>query len=218
MKRESTTKYIELPGFPPVPFIFIPETGVKRTIVVYGDSFAEAALHNAKGQSRKHPRNNTVNSWMWYLASFLHAKIITYGASAGSEQLTYDLFCKTQDVQRDATIIYHTCSVREDDCFNLPWLKKSDYTDWDKKIIEPCVHLYWTDRLYSFKNGSSFSTKYHLSHCSDPNVVESEILVPNVDESLLHLGANHSNPKGNLLLAFELTRYFKNRLEWETVF
>ena len=48
MKKDLTTKYIELPGFAPVPFIFIPETSIKRTIVVYGDSFAEAALNNAK--------------------------------------------------------------------------------------------------------------------------------------------------------------------------
>ena len=59
-------KQIKLAQYPQLPFIFTPETNVKKTIMVYGDSFADAAETYKIGMGLDPPANNTVNSWMWF--------------------------------------------------------------------------------------------------------------------------------------------------------
>ena len=153
-------KRIEIPNYGFLPFTFTPETGINKTIMVYGDSFAGV-------QKTTLGNNNNVHSWMWFLATFLQAKVITYGVSGGSEQLSYHLFNHTLDEPRDATIIYHTPLGRPDKYTKRPRLTYSDYVEWDKRINGALVHLYWSGQkpIYKFKQGTSFPTKYHLTHC-----------------------------------------------------
>ena len=214
-------KRVKLLNYPQRPFIFVPETGVNKTIMVYGDSFAEAAREYESGKT--HGYNNTINSWMWFLATFLQARVVSYGVSEGSEQLCYQLFMDTIDVPRDATIIYHTQENRVDKSgLLLPYLKRPDYVEWDKCTNNSTVHLYWVDSkpLYKFKLGASFNTKYHLSHSNDPNVFENifEGKKIHFDELLKGRSANHVTQPGNLLLAIKLTQYFKEHLKWTAVF
>jgi len=219
-------KRLELPDYPSIPFVFNAETGKNKTIVVYGDSFAEAAMQHQTDITNpvNSEADNTVHSWMWYLASFLRSKVITYGVSGASEALTYDIFKKTQDVPRDATIIYHTHPLRPDNISGnrLEILKKSDYKNWDSIIPSPTAHLYWSDSLYKFKNGKSFRTTYHITHANDvpPNELWRSNL-PNeveIDVRYKYFGTNHVNVKGNLLLGIMLTKYFKEELKWNAVF
>ena len=187
--------------------------------MVYGDSFADAAETYKIGMGLDPPANNTVNSWMWFLATFLQARVITYGVCRGSEQLCYELFKRTLDEPRDATIIYHTRESRLDFTYSLPHLTYSEYTEWDNYINDSTVHLYWLDEkpIYKFKQGTSFHTKYHLTHCADP-VPKFEDKDFRFDESLQGRSANHATQPGNLLLAIKLTQYFKKQLNWETIF
>ena len=207
-------KRIEISNYGFLPFTFTPETGINKTIMVYGDSFAGGH------ETHEGDTNNNVHSWMWFLATFLQAKVITYGVSGGSEQLCYHLFSCTLDEPRDATIIYHTRLGRPDKYTKQPRLTYSDYVEWDKRINGALVHLYWSSEkpIYKFKQGTSFHTKYHLTHCCDPtlNVLEDKDF--HFDESLQYVNANHATQPGNLLLAIRLAQYFKNQLKWETVF
>ena len=209
-------KPIKLDRCPQLPYIFTPETGVNKTILVYGDSFASGH------KTHEGDTNNNVNSWMWFLATFLQAKIITYGISGGSEQLCYDLFKRTLDEPRDATIIYHTRLDRPDNFTGQPRLPHSDYVEWDKLSNDSTVHLYWGSEkpIYKFKQGNSFHTKYHLTHCCDPSAIP--VFFKNddfyFDKSLQHVSANHATQPGNLLLAIRLAQHFKNKLKWETIF
>lgn len=213
-------KLIKLDRYPQLPFTFIPETGIKKTILVYGDSFADAAKTYTLGVNYDTPVNNTINSWMWFLATFLQAKIITYGVSGGSEQLCYDLFKRTLDEPRDATIIYHTRLGRPDNFTEQPRLTYSDYVEWDKLTNDSTVHLYWNseESIYKFKQGNSFHTKYHLTHCCRRDTIVSEDKDFRFDESLQNTSANHATQPGNLLLAIRLAQHFKNKLKWETIF
>ena len=219
-------KRLEIPDYPSIPFAFNAETGKNKTIVVYGDSFAEAAMQHQEDITNpvNSEADNTIHSWMWYLASFLRSKVITYGVSGGSEALTYDIFKKTQDVPRDATIIYHTHPLRPDNISGnrLEHLKKSDFKNWDSIIPNPTAHLYWSDSLYKFKNGKSFRTTYHITHANDvpPNELWRNNL-PNeveIDARYKYFATNHVNVKGNLLLGIMLTKYFKEELKWNAVF
>ena len=188
--------------------------------MVYGDSFA------AGHETREGDTNNSVHSWMWFLAAFLQAKVITYGVSGGSEQLCYELFKCTLDEPRDATIIYHTELHRLDRTgLDLYRLSYANYIEWDKHTNDSTVHLYWASEkpLYKFKQGTSFHTKYHLTHCCDPTLnvkwrTKLEDKDFHFDESLQYVSANHATQPGNLLLAIRLAQYFKNNLNWETVF
>ena len=214
-------KQVNLPKYPQLPFIFTPETAVKKTIVVYGDSFADAANTYKIGMGLDPPVNNTVNSWMWFLATFLQAKVVTYGVSAGSVQLCYELFKRTLDEPRDATIIYHTEERRSDKTgLDLPRLSHANYVDWDEHINDSTVHLYWDNEkpIYKFKQGTSFHTKYHLTHCVDTTARFANDKDYHFDESLKHMSSNHVTQPGNLLLAIRLTQYFKTTLNWETIF
>ena len=181
--------------------------------MVYGDSFAGV-------QKTTLGNNNNVHSWMWFLATFLQAKVITYGVSGGSEQLSYHLFNHTLDEPRDATIIYHTRLGRPDKYTKRPRLTYSDYVEWDKRINGALVHLYWSGQkpIYKFKQGTSFPTKYHLTHCCNPSLKVLEGRDFHFDESLRNTTANHTTQPGNLLLAIRLAQHFKNQLKWETVF
>ena len=208
------TKKIQIPYHATLPFIFKPEIEVKKTIIVYGDSFAEAA----QGYKDDLPYNNRVNSWMWFLSNFLQARIITYGISGGSEQLCYDIFCRTQDCYRDATIIYHTRPHRLDEYLELGCLNYKNYVTWDEQLNKNTVHLYWNSSpIYRFKNGTAFQTKYHLTHSCDPeNFTKNKKFY--YDPELKYLSANHATQPGNLLLAIKLTQHFKKIHKWETIF
>lgn len=192
--------------------------------MVYGDSFADAANTYQTGLSQPDPANNTIHSWMWFLATFLQARVITYGVSGGSEQLCYQFFKHTLDEARDATIIYHTQVNRIDTYTKIPHLRHSNYVEWDKCIDDSTVHLYWDEEpVYNFKQGVSFYTKYHLTHCSDPDVKLVKLAGRRGDDYhfdalIKNINCNHATQPGNLLLAIKLTQHFKNQLKWETVF
>ena len=214
-------KQVNLPKYPQLPFIFTPETEVKKTIMVYGDSFADATNEYHGGMDCTPPTNNTINSWMWFLATFLQARVVTYGVSSGSEQLCYELFKCTLDEPRDATIIYHTEIHRSDRTgLDLHRLSYTNYVEWDEHTNDSTVHLYWASEkpLYKFKQGTSFHTKYHLTHCVDTTNPFLKDKDYRFDESLQYISANHATQPGNLLLAIRLTQYFKNQLKWETIF
>ena len=207
-------KKIQISNYEELPFTFEPEIKIKRTVIVYGDSFADAALD----YKDELPNNNRINSWMWFLSNFLQARIITYGVSGGSEQLCYEIFCRTKDCYRDATIIYHTRPHRPDNYLKLGHLNRKSYVAWDKLLNENCVHLYWDSLpLYRFKNGTSFQTRYHLTHSCDPDQKFNIHKNFYFDPTLSHSGANHATQPGNLLLAIRLAQHFK-KIGWEMVF
>ena len=219
-------KRLELPDYPSIPFVFNAETGKNKTIVVYGDSFAEAAMQHQTDITNpvNSEADNTIHSWMWYLASFLRSEVVTYGVSGAGEALIYDIFKRTQDVPRDATIIYHSHPTRTDSISgkNLGILRSANFREWDSIIPNPTVHLYWEDGLYKFKKGKSFKTTYHIAHAN--NVPPNELWrsnLPNeveIDARYKYFGTNHVNVKGNLLLGIMLTKYFKEELKWNAVF
>ena len=132
----------------------------------------------------------------------------------------YEIFKRTLDEPRDATIIYHTEGHRLDKTgLKLPWMSYANYIDWDEHTNDSTVHLYWVPEkpLYKFKQGVSFNTKYHLTHCTDPTVFPDDEDYY-FDESLKNISSNHATQPGNLLLAIRLTQYFKTTLNWETIF
>jgi len=204
-----------------IPHIFTPETRVEKTICVFGDSFAEAAREATFFKTKKAWVDKTYFSWMWFLSNFLKAKIYAYGITAGSEQLTYRTYKESLVLERDATIIYHTTAARQDKYdSSLKELSYSQYEEWDRAIKEPCIHLYWGTSLYNFKSGITLpKTQFHLNYCTDYPTKDWRAWgrEDSIDDSLRDTAINHTNIKGNLLLALALTSVFKQKFNWSTV-
>ena len=214
-------KKIEVVNYPTLPYIFSPPVKTNKRIIVYGDSYADAVLqHQRDVENPDSETDNNVHSWQHFLACFLCAEVISYGIQMASEQLIYKIHNKTVDESRDATIIYHTNPTRTDRFYNQPLLTIEDYKVWDKLCKEyPTVHLYWSDYAYKFTNGVSFKSDYHLKFANGEYWAG---LLTNkkrkVDERYRHFSANHMTIHGSMLLAIQLTRHFKNNLNWEGVF
>jgi len=214
-------KKIEVVNYPTLPYIFSPPVKTNKRIIVYGDSYADAVLqHQRDVENPDSETDNNVHSWQHFLACFLCAEVISYGIQMASEQLIYKIHNKTVDEPRDATIIYHTNPTRSDRFYSQPLLTVEDYKVWDKLCEEyPTVHLYWSDYAYKFTNGVSFKSDYHLKFANGEYWAG---LLTNkkrkVDERYRNFSANHMTIHGSMLLAIQLTRHFKNNLNWEGVF
>tara|TARA_B100000287_G_scaffold429863_1_gene483981 strand:+ start:977 stop:1660 length:684 start_codon:yes stop_codon:yes gene_type:complete len=214
-------KKIEVVNYPTLPYIFSPPVKTNKRIIVYGDSYADAVLqHQRDVENPDSETDNNVHSWQHFLACFLCAEVISYGIQMASEQLIYKIHNKTVDEPRDATIIYHTNPTRSDRFYSQPLLTVEDYKVWDKLCEEyPTVHLYWSDYAYKFTNGVSFKSDYHLKFANGE--YWAGLLTTKkrkVDERYRNFSANHMTIHGSMLLAIQLTRHFKNNLNWEGVF
>ena len=193
-KRFKLYQYYELP------FIIESLQSKNKIIDVYGDSFAQ--LYHLHLSSKGFVQDNIKYSWLWYLSQILGANIRSYGVSGSSEQLIYDLYKRTKENERDFIIIFHTNIMRPDYVYEYKKLNRKDYVEWDNQINCPCLHLYWTEKLYKFNNGISLRTRLHEKFSSDTC-------------ELTGMTANHMDINGNFLFAMKVVNIFKNKFKWE---
>jgi len=124
---------------------------------IFGDSFAALSDYASP-------------SWTVKVCDHFSATQYNWGIPGASEQSIFYTFFKTKNEDRDFTIIFHSHPSRTDKFFglhNLP-MNSSFYKKWDELITFPCLHLYWSESLYSFTNGKTLICSYPL----DPPISE----------------------------------------------
>jgi len=193
----------------------------EKIIDVYGDSFS--ALHKLVSRVPDMGIDRTKFSWQWFLSQLLGVTIRSYGISSSSEQLIYYNYKNTINNTRNAVIIFHTSISRTKDKFlNLERLKRQDYIEWDNQIIDPTIHLYWTDFQYKFRNGISKISNLHNMYACNSLETQHPTYIKNIDfssynydKNLKDMQAHHMNINGNFLLAAELVEIFKDKFNFK---
>ena len=146
----------------------------EKLFYVFGDSFCIRT------------DNNYTKSWLKVVAENFNAKIVIYGISGASEHTIFYLYCKLLAHPRELSLIFHTHLSRFDEFFDLNnklLLQSKFFRKWDALINEPCLHMYWTDHVYKFKNGESV-------FCDYPKLVDG--------------GDHHMSEKSNKLFAQDI--------------
>lgn len=169
-----------------------------KTILVLGDSFAElGVMHLPLDRSERNENMAVEYSWMYHLSHSVCHNVRSFGVSAGSEQLAYEIFKKSLHIKRDYTIIFHTYFNRMDPYFDIPKLKLKDYEEWDELIDKKTLHLYWHENIvYHFKNGKSLSTNYWNTESGNFDIL--------MEKDVRIRGCNHMTYYGNLLLTKDI--------------
>jgi|SRR6056300_232 len=169
-----------------------------KTILVFGDSFAELGVMHLPLERQERNENMAVeNSWMHHLCHSVYHNVRSFGVSGGSEQLIFEIFKKSLQIKRDYTIIFHTNPFRRDHYTGLPLLESKDYLKWDELVDERTLHLYWHSQLlYQFKNGKTLMTNYwNTKQGNFDNLM---------DKDVRFRGSNHMTYYGNLLLTKDI--------------
>ena len=205
-----------------LPIVIEPLHPTGKIIDVYGDSFA--ALHKLVVMANREGSeiDNVKFSWLWFVSQLLVVTIRSYGLCSRSEQLIYKSYQRTIDNARNSVMIVQSDVTREDRFFKYPRMKKQDYIEWDNKITEPTLHLYWSSRFHKFKNGFAKNTDLHTAYSS---VGKDEAPVHflfkpvnfNHNEKLKGMAANHMDINGNFILAIEVVQMFKDKFEFDSI-
>ena len=219
--KQLTKEALEAIPSVSLPIVIEPLHPTGKIIDVYGDSFA--ALHKLVVMANREGSeiDNVKFSWLWFVSQLLGVTIRSYGISSSSEQLIYKSYQRTINNKRNAVIIFHTDVTREDKFFKYSRMKKQDYIDWDNKITEPTLHLYWSSRFHKFKNGFAKNTDLHTQYSSvDMDEAPVHFLFKSINfnhnEKLKGMAANHMDINGNFILATEVVQIFKDKFKFDS--
>ena len=188
-----------------LPYKFNNEYG-KKTIGVYGDSFAGLAKHAKYNENFSHE-----HTWPYYLGVLSNSSVDSWGVNGGSEQ-DLALTLQKSGLNYDDIVLVHTHPLRENiiaknniiDLYNA--LAVIEALTKNKKNI---LHIFWDKEheIYKFSNKKYFMNFILKNH---PN--QSEIYSPTTSKSTINKndqlgGYCHLSNRGNLLLAIEINKF-----------
>ena len=189
-----------------IPFRYKNEYG-KKTIGVYGDSFACLAKHAKYNIDFSHEL-----SWMYYLGVLSNSSIDSWGVNGGSENdLAFIL--QKNELNYDYSILIHTNPLRSTRITKnkITHLYKSlaliEILTRNKKNV---LHVFWNveHEVYKFSHKKYFMDSILKNH---PNPMEVGVNVTTRDSTVNkndQLGGScHLSNRGNLLLAIEFNKH-----------
>lgn len=180
----------------------------KYKIGIFGDSFAELAVH-AKYAADDGCTFNHETSWQYFLANLLNSETHSYGISHASlGDIAYTVLNST--LNYDYYIIFHTNPKRSAKFSNLKYdgklYKKVNKFLQNKKVL----NIYWhpEHKIKSFGD-EEYVCYFHLSNQNHGEINGFERAPNPLD---LTPGICHMSARGNLLLAIDLHKIIAKQL------
>ena len=189
-----------------IPFRFKNEYG-KKTIGVYGDSFACLARHAMENNNFSYEL-----SWMYYLGVLSKSSVDSWGVSGGNENdLAYIL--QKNELNYDYFILIHSSPIRTNAIIKnkAKELYKSlaliEVLTRHKKNV---LHVFWDveHEVYKFSHKKYFMDSIVKNHPNQNEVgVNEQHRDSTVNKNDQLGGYCHLSNRGNLLLAIEINKH-----------